>query len=525
MDFEKYIGNGTPIAGQIRSVMLFPNNYEVGMSSLGFHIIYETIALHKDFSVKRAFIEDSNQRILTFENKESISSFDIIFITLSFELDYINLFNALKSSNLLYDYDERNKRNLPILFIGGPAVTLNPEIVANYIDCIYIGEAETNFNLMLDVVSDGLVRNNLTREQILLNLSKIEGIYVPSLFTPLYDEHNKFLGFKESTKVKRQVKKDLKLGARSVFVTDKRAFSSEFLIETGRGCEQGCKFCMSTTTYRPVRKFDKELLINDIKKYASYFESVGLVGAAVSSHHQIKELANSILASNKEASFSSLRADYLDDEFLAILTRMNIKTISLAPEAGGEALRFSVGKRITNQCFLDVIGKLSNIVKTIRFYFMLGLPNETDEDAKKILDFISSARALLKEKKANIKLFLSVNPFIPKLFTQYAIYPMQDEKVLKKRFEILKKGVLKIPNTELKIESLKESYVQGLFSRGDRKVGDMLYTLVNENRDAIGDLLREAKKINIGNQNLLEYFVFSTFTREELLKLSVIDFR
>ena len=523
MSVEKYIGDGNPNSGLVRSVMLFPNSYEVGMSSLGFHIIYEMIATNENFSVKRAFIENLNDKIVTYETNESLYNFDIIFISLSFELDYINLFKGLKNSGLLVDYKTRDRKNSPILFIGGPAVTLNPEIVANYLDVIYIGEAETNFNLMLETVSNG-IKNNLPRHEILNSLSKIEGLYIPSNFNPIYDNENKFIGFKEQTRIKRQIKRDLTFGARSVFVTDKRAFSSEFLIETGRGCEQGCKFCMSTTTYRPVRKFNKDLLIESINKYNKYFESVGLVGAAVSSHPKIKELAKSILDSNKEASFSSLRADYIDEEFLEILKRMNVKTISLAPESGSESLRFSVGKRITNKCFFDVIGKLSDIVKIIRFYFIVGLPNETEDNVKEIINFIKEARAVLNELKSNIRLVLSVNPFIPKAFTPYGIYPMLDEKTLKKRFEFLKKEIFKIKNTEIKIESLKESYVQGLFSRGDRRVGDMLFNLVNEDRESIGEILREAKKIKISDKNLFEYYVLNTFSKDDIMPYSIIEF-
>ena len=265
MNTEKYIGNGNPNSGSVRSIMLFPNSYEVGMSSLGFHIIYEMIATNENFSVKRAFIENLNDKILTYETNESLYNFDIIFISLSFELDYINLFKGLRNSGLLADYKTRDKKNFPILFIGGPAVTLNPEIIANYLDVVYIGEAETNFNIMLDTVSNG-VKNKLPRQEILNSLYKIEGLYIPSNFNPIYDNENKFIGFKEQTRIKRQIKKDLTLGARSVFVTENRAFSSEFLIETGRGCEQGCKFCMSTTTYRPVRKFNKDLIIENINK-------------------------------------------------------------------------------------------------------------------------------------------------------------------------------------------------------------------------------------------------------------------
>ena len=524
MNTEKYIGNGNPNSGSVRSIMLFPNSYEVGMSSLGFHIIYEMIATNENFSVKRAFIENLNDKILTYETNESLYNFDIIFISLSFELDYINLFKGLRNSGLLADYKTRDKKNFPILFIGGPAVTLNPEIIANYLDVVYIGEAETNFNIMLDTVSNG-VKNKLPRQEILNSLYKIEGLYIPSNFNPIYDNENKFIGFKEQTRIKRQIKKDLTFGARSVFVTENRAFSSEFLIETGRGCEQGCKFCMSTTTYRPVRKFNKDLLIENINKYNKYFESVGLVGAAVSSHPKIKELAKSILDSKRQASFSSLRADYIDDEFLEILKRMNVKTISLAPEAGNEQLRFSIGKRITNQCFFDVIRKLSNIVKTIRFYFIVGLPNETEDDVKTIINFIKEARQVLKESKSNVKLVLSVNPFIPKAFTQYGIYPMLEEKSLKKRFELLKKDIYKISNTDLKIESLKESYVQGLFSRGDRRVGDLLFKLVNEERESIGEILREAKKIDVGDKNLFEYYVFNTFSKDDVMPYHIIDFR
>lgn len=524
MEFEKYIGEGNPNSGGLRCVMLFPNSYEVGMSSLGFHIIYEMIATHKDCSVKRAFIENNNEKIVTFEDKESIHNFDIIFISLSFELDYINLFKGLKNSGLLADCNTRNQKNYPILFIGGPAVTLNPEIVANYIDSIYIGEAETNFNEMLNIVSRMILKEGKTREEILCELSKVDGIYIPSKTSPLYDNDGCFIGFDKLLHVKRQVKKDLKIGARSVFVTQKRAFSSEFLIETGRGCEQGCRFCMSAFTYRPVRKFDKDLLMENIGKYSQFFESVGLVGAAVSSHPQIKSLATGILDNGREASFSSLRADYLDDNFLSILSRMNIKTISLAPEVGSENLRFSVGKRITNDCFFDVIKKLSSIVKTIRFYFMIGLPNETFEDVKEIVTFIQNARNILKEKKANVKLFLSVNPFIPKAFTPFQYNPMLDEKNLKKRFDLLKKEILKIPNTELKIESLKESYVQGLFSRGDRRVGNLLYKLIKENRESVGEFLREAKKIKIKDYNLMEHYLFGSFSKDNIMPYNIIDF-
>ena len=494
---ERYVVPYSNSAGDVKFHLAYPNNYWVAMSNLGFQAVYDILARDSRVLIERAFLpeEHDSEKVAStkwrsFENNNLLGDCDILGFSMSFETDYPHLLKMLNNQGLLFSsWQEREeaaraaKFRFPLLIAGGTAVTLNPEPVADFLDAIIIGEAEELLPEFVDVFHKAK-SEGWSREELLKGLAQIEGVYVPRFYEPHYNDDGTMKRYEVPDDVparpRRRFVKDLsKFKTHSRILTPETEFKDMFLTETGRGCEMGCRFCVAGYIYRPIRKRNEETLQDTVQVGLEQSDAIGFVGASVSSHKAISKLAQTVAEKGGRASLSSIMSQKVTRALAASISESEYKTVSLAPEAGSDRLRRAAGKRVVNEQVINAARELAEAgIRGYKLYFIVGLPTETDEDIDAIAKLAIAVRDTVTEiSRPTGKMgwvSLSVNPFIPKASTPFQWEPMLDPKTLEKKIERLRKQVLKVHNLEFRFEPPKESYFQGLLSRGDRRVAKLL---------------------------------------------------
>ena len=541
---EKFVVPYSNKTGDIRFHLTYPNNYWVAMSNLGFQAVYDILARDQRVIVERGFLPENSDekeqqatKWRSFESDRLLGDCDILGFSLSFETDYSHLIRILNNQGLLFNsWQEREaaaqgKFSMPIIIAGGTAITLNPEPVADLIDAIIVGEAEELLPEMIEVFHEAKTKG-WSREQLLLGLAQIEGIYVPRFYEPHYNEDGTMLRFDARDDVpprpRRRFVKDLsKFKTYSRILTSETEFKSMFLTETGRGCEMGCRFCVAGYIYRPIRKRSEEVLQETVQIGLENSDAIGFVGAAVSSHKSIAKLAQKVAESGARASLSSIMSQKVSKALAASISESEYKTVALAPEAGSTRLRRAAGKRVDNEQVINAARELAESgIRGFKLYFIVGLPTETDEDVDAIAALAITIRDTVFEiSKTSGKLAwvsLSINPFIPKASTPFQWESMLDPKVLDKKIERIRKLVIKVPNLELRFEPPKESYFQGLLSRGDRRVVRLLLE-VERRGENWKWLMKKTSAPILEGVPAVDFYVSRKIGFNELLPWEVVD--
>ncbi|MCX6114978.1 MAG: radical SAM protein [Proteobacteria bacterium] len=541
---EKFVVPYSNKTGDIRFHLTYPNNYWVAMSNLGFQAVYDILARDQRVIVERGFLPENSDekeqqatKWRSFESDRLLGDCDILGFSLSFETDYSHLIRILNNQGLLFNsWQEREaaaqgKFSMPIIIAGGTAITLNPEPVADLIDALVIGEAEELLPEMIDVFHEAKTKG-WSREQLLLGLAQIEGIYVPRFYEPHYNQDGTMLRFDARDDVpprpRRRFVKDLsKFKTYSRILTSETEFKSMFLTETGRGCEMGCRFCVAGYIYRPIRKRSEEVLQETVQIGLENSDAIGFVGAAVSSHKSIAKLAQKVAESGARASLSSIMSQKVSKALAASISESEYKTVALAPEAGSTRLRRAAGKRVDNEQVINAARELAESgIRGFKLYFIVGLPTETDEDVDAIAALAITIRDTVFEiSKTSGKLAwvsLSINPFIPKASTPFQWESMLDPKVLDKKIERIRKLVIKVPNLELRFEPPKESYFQGLLSRGDRRVVRLLLE-VERRGENWKWLMKKTSAPILEGVPAVDFYVSRKIGFNELLPWEVVD--
>jgi radical SAM family uncharacterized protein len=455
--------------GKVNIALVYPNTYYVGMSNLGFQGIYGLLNRMNDVVCERVFLPEdedmgeylrTDTELFSMESKRTLSRFDIVAFSVSFENDYPNILKVLKLSRIPFRSSYRNPRH-PLVIMGGVCAFFNPEPVADFFDIFFVGEAEEMLPEFLDAYKSSSDRNEVFKKAM-----TIGGLYITRFYDVSYDKDGRISGrhaYEGAPEIiKRRYLKDItKSGIEASIVTPETEFSEMYLIEAMRGCPWSCRFCVAGHIYNPFRKKALKALENEIRSALTKTNRIGLIGSSLSDYPDMKEV---LKIPEVDFSITSLRASAKSAELVGLLR--GHKSISIAPEAGTERLRKVINKKITEEDILQTSELIfSEGIETLRLYFMVGLPTETREDITGIVNLVKKIRD--KTSKKNIT--LSISTFVPKPFTPFQWHPMENSSEVKERLRMIKNGLLPIKGIRVFHDVPKYAYMQGLFSQGDRR--------------------------------------------------------
>ena len=465
--------------------IVYPNTYFVGMSNLGLHIIYEEINLHPSSVCERIFLPEKKELdaydktktpLMSVETQRPMHQFDVVAFDVTFEMDYFHIPLMLRYGRVPVMSEDRTGFD-PIVIAGGPCATFNPEPFADFIDAFIIGEGEGIVTAVLERIRK-CRENGESREETIAALAQIDGVYVPVLYTPRYDDNKRFVGYDiadGAPQIIRRHFEPLTSGGETVIATNFTEFGAMYIIEVARGCGRHCRFCMAGYCFRVPRVRPLDILKEGVDRAEKLGKKVGLMGAAISDYPEVDELVTYIRSKDMRYSCASLRADSLTQAVVDGLADSGQKTITIAPETGSERLRRVINKGISEEN-LRTAAQLSakSGIQHMRLYIMIGLPTETDEDIDAIVGLAERTQAHMAEVGCKGRLTLSINPFIPKPFTPFQWMAMDHQKSVEKKLQYIKKSLQKNRRIEVLVESPKEAYIQGVLARGDRRLGKVL---------------------------------------------------
>jgi radical SAM superfamily enzyme YgiQ (UPF0313 family) len=444
--------------GRLPVALIYPNSYYLGMSNLGVHAVYSLLNSNPKIVGERVFLDTLEKNApAAIESGRPLTDFAVLAFSISYELDYFNIVRILKDAGIPLLSAERDARH-PLLIAGGPCASANPMPLAPFFDAFCIGDAEPILPSLLPALIESIGEK---RDKLLQILTKLPGIYAP--FYP------------PQTSVTRQWAKNLDdFETRSVVVTPDTELGDSYLIETERGCARGCRFCLVSSAYSPMRFRSADKIIEQAREGLRYRKRIGLVGPTVTDHPQIKELLTGLNNMNAEIAISSLRIDSLSIDIISELAKGKVQTITIAPEAGSQRLRDIINKGITEDDILRAADMIADQPFTqLKLYYIVGLPTETDADVEEIVRLTLAIKDRLEHKRSHIRIIVNASPFVPKASTPFQWLPMAPQDVLQRRIDILKSRLL-IKGIKFNEESPAWSQVQGILSRGDAKIAPVL---------------------------------------------------
>jgi len=479
-----------------RCALIFPDLYEIGMSHQGLQILYHILNSHDQFLAERCYCPDidvenllrkKKQSLTTLESTHPLADFDILGITLPYELCYSNILTVLDLAGLPFLAGRRNSSHP--LIIGGGACALNPEPVADFFDAILLGDGEEAMVEIARITGDEK-QSAGNRPELLDRLSEINGVYIPSHFSPVYDKNNHTVEIRQvggsRSEISRRILPDLNSidHLKHPIVPNARIVHDRLGIEIARGCTRGCRFCQAGITYRPVRERTVEQInelavagIND-----SGFEELALLSLSTGDYSCIEqslpELMNRFAHSFTSVSMPSMRVGTLTPTIMDQIKRVRKSGFTLAPEAGSERLRRVINKGISEEDLITTCKDAFTLGwKIIKLYFMIGLPTETDEDMDELVQLVKKVKTERDRGSARGKkqVNVSVGTFVPKPHTPFQWEEQLSREESDRRLKYLRD---KLPRkgVNLKYHSPRLSYLEGVFSRGDRRLAALLVT-------------------------------------------------
>lgn len=505
----RYIGNEVnmikknPEDMDIRFCMCFPDVYEIGMSHLGIQIIYDVINKREDAYCERVYspwpdldriMREKQIPLFSLETQTPVKEFDFLGITLQYEMCYTNILQILELSGIPIWAKDRTLED-PIVFGGGPC-SYNPEPIADFFDVFYIGEGENRFDDVFELYKQ-LKKQGAAREELLYQIAKIPGMYVPSMYKVDYKEDGTIASFEPVREdVPETITKEIVLDFDKAPYPSKplvpyiKATQDRVTLEIMRGCIRGCRFCQAGMIYRPTRQKNVETL----QKYAREMirstghEEISLSSLSSSDYECLKELIyfliDEIGNNDVNVSLPSLRIDAFSLDVMKKVQDIKKSSLTFAPEAGTQRLRDVINKGLTEEVILNgAMQAFKGGWNKVKFYFMLGLPTETNEDAEgipKLCETVAEAYYSIPKEERNGKVSITASSsfFVPKPFTPFQWAPMLDGETYIERAHHVKDTFRQQLNFKSMKYTYHESYVsvlEGVFARGDRKLSSVIY--------------------------------------------------
>ncbi|ADL07516.1 TIGR03960 family B12-binding radical SAM protein [Thermosediminibacter oceani] len=481
---------------KVRIALAFPDVYEVGMSHLGLRILYHLLNEREDVYAERVFapwvdfeeiMRERGIPLFSLESKSPLSEFDFVGFSLQYEMSYSNVTNMLDLAGIPLFSKDRTDRD-PIVIAGGPCA-YNPEPLAEIIDLFVIGEAEEVILELVNLYLDHK-KSSKGRIEFLERAARIPGVYVPAFYRVNYNEDGtvkEILPVKPGIpeRVQKRIIRDLdrvyyptKLIVPYMDIVHDRA-----VLEIFRGCTRGCRFCQAGMIYRPVREKSVDKLTNIAREMikSTGYEEISLASLSTSDYSALKQLVEILTDEFRQCmvglSLPSLRIDSFTLDLARKIQEIKKSGLTFAPEAGTQRLRDVINKGVTEEDLLNSVkGAFEAGWNTVKLYFMIGLPSETYEDLEGIARLAYRVVDAYREVRGNtkgLKVTVSTSTFVPKPFTPFqweAQIPLDE---IKERQRFLKKK-LKGPNISYNWHDGKLSFLEAVFSRGDRKLNSVL---------------------------------------------------
>ena len=459
-----------PEAGALRAVLAFPSTYSVGITSLGYQVVWATLARRADVDVRRLFTDQGDPP--HGGSRSRGPALDLFGLSLSWELDGPVLLDLLEQQRIPIWAAERGDGD-PIVFGGGPVLTANPEPLAPFFDAVLLGDGELLLPAFVDAVQE---HRTAPRAERLRQLAQVPGVYVPSLYAPRYGSDGRLLGVEPAEAgIPATVAKQTWRGntlSHSTVITPEAAWPSIHMVEVVRSCPELCRFCLASYLTLPFRTPSlDDGLIPAVEKGLSATQRLGLLGASVTQHPQFADLLAWLDQDRFEGtrvSVSSVRAATVTPELGRILAKRGSKSLTIAIESGSERMRQVVNKKLASEeIYAAARYAKEGGLTGLKLYGMVGLPTEEEADVE------ATAQLLLDLKKATpgLRLSLGVSTFVPKAHTPFQWQGVRPEA--EKRLKLLAKR-LKPKGIELRPESYGWSVIQALLSRSDRRLAPVI---------------------------------------------------
>lgn len=498
----------TPDYNAIPTIFAFPNEYTVGITSLGYQVVWATLAMRDDVRVSRLFTD---------VHEQLARSPELVGFSCSWELDYVNILNLLEFLKIPIRSTARSK-NHPLVFGGGPVLTANPEPFANFFDIILLGDGE---NLLGNFIEAYKQVRNADRKTQLLHLASVPGVYVPSLYAVTYNDPTSGIKSIEpiTSEIPAVVEKQTYRGntlSASTVVTEKAAWENIYMVEVVRSCPEMCRFCLASYLTLPFRTANLEKsLIPAIERGLAVTDRIGLLGASVTQHPEFEAMLDYLSKPQFDRvrlSIASVRTNTVTVQLAQTLAKRDTRSLTIAVESGSQRLRQIINKKLNNDEIIQAaVNAKAGGLSGLKLYGMVGVPGESPEDLEETVKMMRS----LKKAAPGLRLTLGCSTFVPKAHTPFQWFGVNPQA--EKRLQFLQKQ-LKPQGIDFRPESYNWSVIQALISRGDRRLSQLL-ELTRHYGDSLGSYRRAFKQLR-GQIPELDFYVHSNWSKQQVLPWS-----
>ena len=479
-----------------RFALVYPSTYELGMSSLGVQVIHSILNSRADTACERVFVPESNyirklitqqKPLFSFETQTALNQFDVIGFSVSFESDYVNIPRTLQLANIPPLAEERTDWD-PLVIAGGINISYNPEPITDFVDVFVVGEAEHTIHQLMGHFNEWK-QTGTAKDALLETLATVPGLYVPSFYDVTYHDD----GTINAVTPKSGIPPRIRAGAVpklddvetcTHIHTPNTEFANAHLIEIVRGCGRQCRFCVADYARRWPRRRSVENTLALAERARGITDRIGLVGASISDHPQIDEIASGLVARGFRISCASLRAETVRAPLLDALADSEQGTITIAPEVATEELQKVVNKAIPRERLYYIFEEaLKRDILNLRLYFLIGVPHEKPEDVQAIVDMAKEMRAIVlphaKRTGRIARISFTISPMVPKPHTPFQWVAMEPPKTIARKLDFLKREINRLGSIKVGSASARLAHQEAAFARGDRRLGKVILEIAN----------------------------------------------